>query len=553
MNEQIDPTIKSLVQAIGEAETGPSSPEAYTKKGASGEYGRYQFMPDTYKNYAQKYLGDAKAAPTVENQNKIVYKFAEEKKKAGYNPAQIASMWNAGEGRPNAYKENFKGVNSQGVSYDTPAYAQKVSAAYQRLKGQTGAIGGPDAAQQGESSFIGDVGKTFSDAGSGVSNAIGNTISGKINPLSGLIQGVGSIAGGIGGLTSNILEHTPIVGSVFKGAEGLVGQGVGALAQTNAGKGVVSNYQSFAQQHPELAGDLEGAFNIATAIPVLKGLGVAKNAVTGGISTALRGGSDAVLDTVSPRLTGKAASQALMERGTVKKGLLRETQLAPDPKMQQVADTVKQYVPKFNPSKSLEYNVGEVQKVSKKMAADLKQQVLTSGADKIYPKRELISRLRKLEKPDLIASDATLNNVYDRLIKRVESLAAQKGGKVSNLLDLRQEFDSIVRRQYPNLYKNPSLSPLRQAVGDIRDSITDFTAENLPDVALRDSLLTQHRLIKAAENMAQKATSGASKEIGTNAISRFGARHPVIRGLVKSGTRAAVEGTGIGAALRIMQ
>jgi hypothetical protein len=133
--DTIDPKVKSLVQAIKKAETGEG--DTYNKKGASGEFGAYQFMPDTYKNYAQKYLGDANAQPTIENQNKIAYSFAKEKKDAGFNPAQIASMWNAGEGKPDAYKEGFKGTNDKGVQFDVPSYVQKVSQYYKDLSGQS--------------------------------------------------------------------------------------------------------------------------------------------------------------------------------------------------------------------------------------------------------------------------------------------------------------------------------------------------------------------------------------------------------------------------------
>lgn len=131
MDQTVDPQIKNLVQAIGQTETGGES-DPYNAKGASGEFGRYQFMPDTYKEYAQKYLGDSNAAPTVENQNRIAYSFVKEKKDSGYNPAQIASMWNAGESKPDAYKENYQGTNAEGVAYNTPAYVQKVSNYYKQ-------------------------------------------------------------------------------------------------------------------------------------------------------------------------------------------------------------------------------------------------------------------------------------------------------------------------------------------------------------------------------------------------------------------------------------
>jgi len=137
MEEQLDPQVKNLVTAIGRAETGENNPNAYSQQGKSGEFGRYQFMPATYKAYAKKYIGDENAQPTVENQNKIAYSFVKEKKDAGFTPAQIASMWNAGEGKPNAYKESFRGVNELGVQYDTPGYVQNVSAHYNKIKGQS--------------------------------------------------------------------------------------------------------------------------------------------------------------------------------------------------------------------------------------------------------------------------------------------------------------------------------------------------------------------------------------------------------------------------------
>ena len=412
----------------------------------------------------------------------------------------------------------------------------------------------PTPADQ-DNSFVGDVGNSLAKAGTGVANSITDTISGKINPLSGLIQGAGAIAGGVGDLTNNVLEHTPVVGSLYKGAESAIGQGAQAVAGTDLGQQAMQTYQQFAQAHPELAADIGSGVNIATALPVLKGLGVAKDAVKGAVGAALHGGTDAVLESVAPKLTAGEAAKALAQRGTVQKGILRETQLAPDPYTQKVAASVKSNVPDFKPGDdNLLHNITVTQKVVGDMARKLKQAVMDGGANRIYPKQELIAKLRGIEKPDLIASDATLNNVYDRLIARVQGLADQNGGKVSNLLDLRQQFDQLVKRQYPNLYSSDTLTPLRAGVKDIRDAITNFTANNLPEgTGLKESLLTQHHLLTAVENMSEKATKGSTKQIGTNVLSRFGNRHPIIRGLVNAGTKAAVEGTGIGAAMRVLQ
>lgn len=144
---KVDTAALNLAKSIKKAETG-DSPDAYTQHGASGEFGAFQFMPDTYKAYAKKYLGNPAAEPSVENQNKIAYSFVKEKKDAGFTPAQIASMWNAGEGKPNAYREGYTGTNKQGVHYDTPGYVASVSKHYHELTGgaQVANAAGPDGA-----------------------------------------------------------------------------------------------------------------------------------------------------------------------------------------------------------------------------------------------------------------------------------------------------------------------------------------------------------------------------------------------------------------------
>lgn len=129
----LDPKVKALASAIRRTETGTST-DPYNAKGASGESGAYQFMPDTWKGWSKEFLGHENAPMTVENQNKVAYERIKRWKDEGYNPAQIASLWNTGS-KPNAYKEGFKGVNDQGVEYDVPAYVEKVSKNYREVIG----------------------------------------------------------------------------------------------------------------------------------------------------------------------------------------------------------------------------------------------------------------------------------------------------------------------------------------------------------------------------------------------------------------------------------
>lgn len=116
MNETLDPTIKNLASAIKKQESGTSS-DPYNAKGASGEHGAYQFMPNTWKTWAGTHLGDPNAPMTVENQNKVAYNQIKSWKDKGYNPAQIAAAWNAGEGTlaNDKWKTNV-GTNTQVLS-----------------------------------------------------------------------------------------------------------------------------------------------------------------------------------------------------------------------------------------------------------------------------------------------------------------------------------------------------------------------------------------------------------------------------------------------------
>lgn len=134
---QLDPQVVNLAKAIRQTESGGD----FNAKGKSGEYGAYQFTLPTWQKTATKYgVNVPLDKATKEQQNEVAYKQLKEWKDKGYNPGQIASMWNAGEGEPDAYTGKFSngkpssGVNKYGVKYDVSAYAKSVANAYQTLK-----------------------------------------------------------------------------------------------------------------------------------------------------------------------------------------------------------------------------------------------------------------------------------------------------------------------------------------------------------------------------------------------------------------------------------
>jgi hypothetical protein len=109
-------SVKSIASAIKKVESNGN----YQAKGGSGEFGAYQFMPNTWKSWAGKYLGNSSAPMTQENQDKVAEQHITSLLKQGYSPKEIALIWNGGEPKVK------KGVNKWGVAYDSGAYADKV-------------------------------------------------------------------------------------------------------------------------------------------------------------------------------------------------------------------------------------------------------------------------------------------------------------------------------------------------------------------------------------------------------------------------------------------
>ena len=62
------PQLDRFMQAVAQVES-HGSPTALNAK--SGAYGRYQIMPDNWRAWARRYLGNANAKPTLANQERV--------------------------------------------------------------------------------------------------------------------------------------------------------------------------------------------------------------------------------------------------------------------------------------------------------------------------------------------------------------------------------------------------------------------------------------------------------------------------------------------------
>lgn len=93
----------------------------YQIKGASGEYGAYQYMPGIWEFWCIELFGEVLDITIPEVQDYVTYCRIEQYVDEGYSNEQIASLWNSQ--KPDW--EGRIGVNRWGVPYSVPAYVAR--------------------------------------------------------------------------------------------------------------------------------------------------------------------------------------------------------------------------------------------------------------------------------------------------------------------------------------------------------------------------------------------------------------------------------------------
>lgn len=277
---QLDGTVVNLARAIRKVESGNS----FTAKGASGENGGYQFMPDTWKGWAGKHLKDPNAEMSPINQDKVAYYQIKEWKDQGYSPAQIASLWNSG--KP-AWEGNV-GTNSKGVAYNTPDYVNKVIGEFRTIKATQAShapahdpLTPPMTPGAAPRTFFSGLSQDFARRSDIVGEIGARQNTGQQGMASTVLQGAGQVAGGIGDVFAEALAAADraLTGGKIGGALTNV---MGDIAGTKTAQNAFGAYQGFKQDNPVAAANLEAAVNIASVVPVGKGAQLGAKGVVAG-------------------------------------------------------------------------------------------------------------------------------------------------------------------------------------------------------------------------------------------------------------------------------
>ncbi len=349
-------------------------------------------------------------------------------------------------------------------------------------------------------------------------------------------QGIGGVydaaAAGVSAIAPDFIEK-PIVGALGAGAKA-VGLDKAAV-----------KIDEWAKKHPRAAMDLEGLINIASILPVGKAAEVTSKTALKGAERAIANTAERkalkitaeALEVVKPELSKAEKITALGAGRASKKGVLGTLEIAPSPRDLDVAKSVSGLVSK---KKDVVGNIGAVRGAIRKEAESTIVGLEKNNA--IFNTSQLSSKLRSIEKPPLLVSDATLNNAYSIAQAKFLDFVNKQPKKLSGLLKARKEFDVWVEKQFPKIFDDARYSPLEKAIKDMRNAANDFVAEKLPDGSIyKNSLRKQNLMYDAISNMAEKAY----RDVGTSVIDRLSKKYPTATKIIKYGGAAGIVGTGV--------
>jgi hypothetical protein len=166
-----------------------------------------------------------------------------------------------------------------------------------------------------------------------------------------------------------------------------------------------------------------------------------------------------------------------------------------------------------------------------KESIGVKAKEVRTGMENIdYEPAELRSIIQDIPKPKGVKTDVpekTWDHIKNMFLEDLSpsnnkptvygtsSATTRTKAPLSETLDVRQSFDQKLASEFPNLYSDPSFSPFKKAILDLRAKVRDFQASKLEAalgkegaVRFRKSLNDQHMLYEAEDAIASKVLSG---------------------------------------------
>lgn len=518
--DTLDPQLVNFAKAIRQQESGGD----FTRQGSSREYGAYQWIPETWNAKSKEFgINTPLQQATPEQQNEVAYKTLAQWKQQhpDWNVGNFASAWNAGEGEPNAYQGTFSngkpsiGKNSFGVHYDVPSYAKAVAQNYQQYKNESPQLPDEEApntiptTSPSQPGLIPQLIGRFETGAKGLgetTSAVGDLFTpqhdtGKdlLNIGQGALHVFGSAAGALGDATNAVLDKIPGV----KPLENLIGMGVGKLAQTPVGQSILNQYLSFQQKNPELAQDAGDVFNIATAIPILKGIGVAGDIALDTVSMALKKPAESIfansMEDIINGQRGKAARIFLSENPDIGKLMAKES-VIPDIQSangRSFFDTTETSKELWQKTMDLNEQVSNhltnpkystVAEDSKPIIND----VLNGYVDRNGNKIKALSS-SELTSQEIVNIGRELTPLQGKLWSKFEANQAN----MQEINTLRSELDQATKSVYASTNQPPFK---KEVASELAGAMRNFVQSNVPETQDLFKQMTNHFKIQDALN-----------------------------------------------------
>lgn len=555
----LDKQVIALAKAIRQHETGNRQ-----IAGATGELAsRYQFLPSTWATEAKRILGDSKAELTLENENKVAYTRMKEWKDKGYNPGQIASMWNSGN--PDMYAKGTKGVGQSSanpdIQYNVPKYVDSVYKLYEGFK--------PKEKTQYQEDLVSGVeeerdffepspdGVRYRDVlreGAGIAGSVINYFKEKIvgageeqkelmkredeGEINKLAEFVGSA--GVGAKTvvdvafDTVLQGIKGISLLSEKISGTEGTGevvkdkaINATIDffnTESGKSVLEivetgeqAWNKFEQDNPSLAEIVKGSARIAEALPALKGSKeLAKPIIKIGEETAAVAGE--ALEATGKKILKGVEKQVIKEvehivspklTKKVKDLALKQNRITKKGVYElskfekEIAEVAAPYVRKsFTPQKNINNIMTEIGRESNELAGVLQKNDAIFNASQL--KTKIVKGLEGVD--DIMIDEKRLSKVkaeiVDLLINEVETK------KLSSLWESRKKFDKVVESKL-NAFAGVS-TVKKDVVMAVRKAVNEFIVEKSPQLLkegehpFSESMAKMRKLYLAEQNIADK-------------------------------------------------
>lgn len=355
------------------------------------------------------------------------------------------------------------------------------------------------------------------------------------------------------------LAEKALSGAKFGGAVGAAGGAGNALEDPNSGIGTIAkDTLEGAAFGAGTGAAIPAAIEGAKAVPkVLDSVGSKIENVVNNIGkkSIIEDSNQVALNSIKTDLSKTDQVEAATQgRAKVVKGKMTYLPSKEDTRMASTLQPMVEDGRVVDPKKPQEYvdNISNVQKEIEESVSNLRQGVRNTPGT--WNQNELTKQVFATKAP--MAIKAT-QGMEENLQNAVFNLISEASKTNEGLLNLRQNFDAMVKEEFPNMYDKDN-TPIRQYIRNLRNSLNDFTEKQLPDGKLpngtgfRDELRRQSNLINAREEMSAKL----AQDVPENASKwqRFVRKNPeTARILRRYGLGIVSSGLGlytIGSALR---